>query len=104
MRLFEGVLRFARTGSGDVNAVQGECPVPFGSVPATTASCSSFNRTACASSAFDTDPRRTAKAGLDSHAQFEGVRDANNGSLSWLAGTRTVLSESDQDAHPTLRR
>jgi len=29
MRLFEGVLRFARTGSGDVTALQGEMSCAF---------------------------------------------------------------------------
>jgi hypothetical protein len=31
MRLFEGILRFARTGSGDLNALHGDMAGPSGS-------------------------------------------------------------------------
>jgi hypothetical protein len=61
MRLFEGTLHFARTGSGDVNALHGDMAGASVSAWATTASCSHSNGTSCASSASAIALRPTAE-------------------------------------------
>jgi hypothetical protein len=61
MRLYEGILRFARTGSGDVNALHGDMAGAFRYGLATTASCSHCRMTPCASSASGIAAKRIAE-------------------------------------------
>jgi len=61
MRLFDGTLHFARTGSGDVNALPAIWRAPSVSAWVTTASCSRSNGTLCESSASAIAPRLTAE-------------------------------------------
>lgn len=61
MRLFEGILRFARTGSGDVNALHGDFTGASGSGSVITVSCLLSKTMLCGSLASVIAPEPTAE-------------------------------------------